>query len=216
MQKYTGRRLQEQAPSTARTERAFAAPAEKEDATPLLTPVEPAHATLAAPAEKQDATPRLPLAHASGFFFEIFFFQKQIEMPGAQQRGHAWGAEQRRWVGGAEAGPTDRLGAPRTTEGLVGQGRAPGVGSQHCAADATAGSRHSRPRGSQCVHAGERGGKMRVILRRIQRVYFRRNRRAGSRATSAAVRHRRRVHAHMRFSAVFHTKTLLVLGRSRD
>ena len=52
------------------------------------------------------------------------------------------------------------------------------------------------------------GGKMWIILRRIQRAHFRRNRRAGSRATSVAVRHRRRVHAHMRFSAVFHTKTL--------
>ena len=82
----------------------------------------------------------------------------------------------------------------------MGQGRAPGVGSQHRAADATAGSRHSRPRGSQAAHAGARGGKMRVILRRIQRAYFRRNRRAGSRATSVAVRHRRRVHAHMHFS----------------
>ena len=94
--------------------------------------------------------------------------------------------------------------------GLVGQGRAPGVGSQHRAADATAGSRHTRPRGSQGAHASARGGKMRVILRRIQRAYFRRNRRAGSRATSFAVRHRRRVHAHMHFSAVFHTKTLPV------
>jgi len=97
----------------------------------------------------------------------------------------------------------------------VGQGRAPGVGSQHRAADATAGSRHSRPRGSQAAHAGARGGKMRVILRRIQRAYFRRNRRAGSRATSVAVRHRRRVHAHMHFSAVFHTKTLPVYWADR-
>jgi hypothetical protein len=72
VQKYTGRRLQEQAPSTARTERAFAAPAEKEDATPLLTPVEPAHATLAAPAEKQDATPMFPLLK----LFLDFFLKK--------------------------------------------------------------------------------------------------------------------------------------------
>jgi hypothetical protein len=92
----------------------------------------------------------------------------------------------------------------------VGQGSAPGVGSQHRAADATAGLRHTRPRGSQAAHAGARGGKMWVILRRIQRAYFRRNRRTGSRATSVAVRHRRRVHAHMHFSAVFHTKTLPV------
>ena len=99
--------------------------------------------------------------------------------------------------------------------GLVGQGRSPGLGFLQRAADATAGSRHTRPRGSQGAHAGARGGKMRVILRRIQRAYFRRNRRAGSRATSFAVRHRRRVHAHMHFSAVFHTKTLPVLGRSR-
>ena len=49
-----------------------------------------------------------------------------------------------------------------------------------------------------------------VILRRIQRAYFRRNRRAGSRATSVAVRHQRRVHAQLHFSAVFHTKTLPV------
>ena len=90
----------------------------------------------------------------------------------------------------------------------MGQGRAPGVGSEHRAADATAGLRHTRPRGSQAAHLGARGGKMRVILRRIQRAYFRRNRRAGSRATSVAVRHRRRVHAHMHFSVVFHTKTL--------
>ena len=61
---------------------------------------------------------------------------------------------------------------------------------------------------------GAPGSKMRAILRRIQRAYFRRNRRAGSRATSVAVRHRRRVLAHMHFSAVFHTKTLPV-GRSR-
>ena len=63
------------------------------------------------------------------------------------------------------------------------------------------------PRGSQGAHAGALGGKMWVILRRIQQAHFRRNRRAGSRATSVAVRHRRRVLAHMHFSAVFHTKT---------
>ena len=68
------------------------------------------------------------------------------------------------------------------------------------------------PRGSQGAHAGALGGKMWVILRRIKRAYFRRNRR-GSRAVSVAVRHRRRVHAHMHFSAVSHTKTL-PLGRS--
>jgi hypothetical protein len=128
--------------------------------------------------------------------------------------GPAWGAEQRRWVGGAEGGPADSLGAPRTTEGLVGQGRAPGVGSERRAADATAVLRHTRPRGSQAAHLGARGGKMRVIIRRIQRAYFRRNRSAGSRATSFAVRHRRRVHAHMHFSVVFHTKTLPEQGRS--
>ena len=90
----------------------------------------------------------------------------------------------------------------------MGQGRAPGVGSEHRAADATAGLRHTRPRGSQAAHLGALGGKMWVILRRIQQAHFRRNRRAGSRATSVAVRHRRRVHAHMHFSVVFHTKTL--------
>ncbi len=88
-------------------------------------------------------------------------------------------------------------------------------GSEHRAADATAGSRHTRPRGSQAAHLGARGDKMWVILRRIQRAYFRRNRRTGSRATSVAVRHRRRVHAHMHFSVVFHTKTLPERGRSR-
>ena len=70
----------------------------------------------------------------------------------------------------------------------MGQGRAPGVGPQHRAADATAGLRHTRPRGSQAAHLGARGGKMRVILRRIQRAHVRRSRRAGGRATSAAVR----------------------------
>ena len=74
--------------------------------------------------------------------------------------------------------------------GLVGQGRAPGLGFLQRAADATAGSRHTRPRGSQAAHAGERGGKMWVILRRIQRAHVCRSRRAGGRATSAAVRSR--------------------------
>ena len=46
--------------------------------------------------------------------------------------------------------------------------------------------RHSRPRDSQGAHAGAPGGKMRAILRRIQRAYFRRNRRPGSRATSVS------------------------------
>jgi len=82
------------------------------------------------------------------------------------------------------------------------------------AADATAGSRHTQPRGSQGAHAGAPGGKMRTILRRIQRAYFRRNRRAGCRATSVAVHYRRRVHAQLHFSAGFHPKTLPV-GRSR-
>jgi hypothetical protein len=36
--------------------------------------------------------------------------------------GTAEGAEQRRWVGGAEAGPRDRPGAPRTMEGWWGRG----------------------------------------------------------------------------------------------
>jgi len=72
--------------------------------------------------------------------------------------------------------------------GLVGQGRAPGLGFLQRAADATAGSRHTRPRGSQGAHTGPRGGKMRAILRRIQRAYFRRHRRTGSRATQVAVR----------------------------
>ena len=57
--------------------------------------------------------------------------------------------------------------------------------------------RHSRPRDSQGAHAGAPGGKMRTILRRIQRAYFFRNRRAGSRATLVAVRCRRRVHAQL-------------------
>jgi hypothetical protein len=35
-------------------------------------------------------------------------------------------------------------------------------------ADAKAGSRHTRPRGSQGAHAGAPGGKMRAFLRRIQ------------------------------------------------
>ena len=57
-------------------------------------------------------------------------------------------------------------------------------------ADATAGSRHTRPRGSQGAHAGARGGTMQAILLRIQRAYFRRYRRAVSRATKVAVRSR--------------------------
>ena len=57
--------------------------------------------------------------------------------------------------------------------------------------------RHSRPRDSQGAHAGAPGGKMRTSLRRIQRAYFFRNRRAGSRATLVAVRCRRRVHAQL-------------------
>jgi len=101
-------------------------------------------------------------------------------------------------------------------KGLVRQGRAPGVGSRQRAADATAGSHHTRPRGSQGAHAGAPGGKMRAVLRRIQRAYFCRNPRAGSRATSVAVRYRRRVHAHVHFAAVFHIKILPVLGRSCD
>ena len=72
--------------------------------------------------------------------------------------------------------------------GWVGQGRAPGLGLLQRAADATAGPRHTRPRGSPGAHAGVGGGKMRAIRRRIQRAHVRRNRRAGGRATSAAVR----------------------------
>ena len=49
---------------------------------------------------------------------------------------------------------------------------------------------------------------MRAILWRIQRAYLHRNLRAGSRATSVAVRYRRRVHAHVHFAAGFHIKTL--------
>ena len=119
--------------------------------------------------------------------------------------GPAEGAEQRRCVGGVRAGPRDRPGAARTGEGWWGRG---GPGFLQRFTGATAGSRHSRPRDSQGAHVGALGGKMRTILRRIQRAYFRRNRSAGSRATSVAVRHRRRVHAHMHFSVVFHTKTL--------
>jgi hypothetical protein len=74
--------------------------------------------------------------------------------------------------------------------GLVGQGRASGVGFRQRAADATAGSRHTLPRGSQGAHAGARGGKMRAVCRHIQRAFFRRHRRAGSRATPVAVRSR--------------------------
>jgi hypothetical protein len=158
--------------------------------------------------------------------------------------GPAEGAEQRRWVLGAEAGPRDRPGAPRTTEGGWGRagrlasgfcsapptqrqaapyaaarlaGRARGRGGRQNASnltahptspcspqsargggatsatvrlrcDAMSGSRHTRPRGSQGEHAGPRGGKMRAILRRIQRAYFRRHLRTGSRATPVAVR----------------------------
>jgi hypothetical protein len=54
--------------------------------------------------------------------------------------------------------------------------------------------RATQPRGSQGAHAGVPGGKMRTIPRRIQRVYFRRNRRARGRTTSVAVRSRRRRH----------------------
>ncbi len=68
----------------------------------------------------------------------------------------------------------------------------------------------------QAAHAGVPGRKMRAFLRRIQRAYFRRNRSAGSRATSVAVRSRRWMSAHMHFAAVFHIKTLPVLGRSCD
>jgi hypothetical protein len=42
--------------------------------------------------------------------------------------------------------------------------------------------RRSPPSGSQGAHAGEPGGKMRRILRPVQRAYFRRNRRTGSRS----------------------------------
>ena len=120
-------------------------------------------------------------------------------------------AEQRRCVGGVRAGPRDRPGAARTGEGWWG-----GPGFLQRFTGATAGSRHSRPRDSQGAHVGALGGKMRTILRHIQRAYFRRNRHAGSRAPSVAVRYRRRVHAQLHFSAVFHTKTLPVLGRASE
>ena len=55
----------------------------------------------------------------------------------------------------------------------------------------TAGSRHTWPRGSQCVHIGQPGSKMRTILRHIQRAYFRRNRRTGGGARSITVHSRR-------------------------
>jgi hypothetical protein len=58
-------------------------------------------------------------------------------------------------------------------------------------APGTAGSRHTWPRGSQCVHIGQPGSKMRTILRHIQRAYFRRNRRTGGGARSITVHSRR-------------------------
>ncbi len=53
------------------------------------------------------------------------------------------------------------------------------------------GLRHTWPRGSQCVHIGQPGSKMRTILRHIQRAYFRRNRRTGGGARSITVHSRR-------------------------
>jgi len=130
--------------------------------------------------------------------------------PGAKQwgprRGRRAAALRRRLQG------WDKRQAGRCAHGagMVGQGRASGPGFLQRLTGATAGSRRTRPRGSQGAHAGAWGVKMRVIFWRVQRAYFRRNRRAGSRATSVAVRHQRRVHAQLHFSAVFHTKTLPV------
>ena len=97
-------------------------------------------------------------------------------IPERSNGGHDEGAEQRRWVGGCRAGPETGRALP--ARGRVGgAGRASGPGFLQRFADATAGSRQSRPRGSQGAQAGALGGKMWVILRRIQQAHFRRNRR---------------------------------------
>ncbi len=93
-------------------------------------------------------------------------------IPERSNGGHDEGAEQRRWVGGCRAGGPRQAGRCPHGGGLVGQGRASGPGFLQRFADATAGSRLSRPRGSQCAHAGARGSKMRVILRRINEPIF--------------------------------------------
>ena len=126
--------------------------------------------------------------------------------PRRGRRAAALGSWRRGWA-------QRQAGRSAHDRGWVGQGRAPCLGLLQRAADATAGPRHTRPRGSQGAHAGPRGGKMRAILRRIQRAYFRRHLRTGSRATPVAVRleHARRMNGR-----VFHTKTFATCAGSHS
>ena len=81
---------------------------------------------VAAAAPRREAEPFAP--DDEEFLMVPSFPPARATSPERCTGGPAEGGEQRRWVGGAEAGPTERLGAPRTTEGLVGQGRASASG----------------------------------------------------------------------------------------
>ena len=120
---------------------------------------------------------------------------RQCRQSAVQPRAMLWGPPRAKTRGAGWE--SSRLGpetgrALRARGGLVGQGRAHSGGILQRAADATAGSRHTRPRSSPGAHAGAPGGKARAVFRHMQRAHVRRNRRAGSRATSVAVRSRRR------------------------